>query len=234
MKLTLTVFGLIFPQDLFALQVFMDEIVAMFPDCDRYICGDGIHRVAPLLAMGEALPVDTGEVCAACFLPGTIPVLGTMTSESAKRKLCRPLCLPTETEWVLFDTDQRAEPKWLVRLCDLRRITLSKRDRVCVVFNDFVFALKPCDGTTARELFDRIKADFPKSRDRPAQPGEVSVFSVWRSQADFLQPFPAIAVAAIEKPDREEDVGDLVAHLGDFSPRLPHRKSGPTPPEQST
>jgi hypothetical protein len=231
----LTVFGSLFPGDLFAMQVFEDEIVLMFPDGDHTLVGKGIHRAAPLLAMGEPLPVAAEEVFAALFAPGQAPVLTGTSSASAKQKLDRPLALPAGTEWVLFDTNQSNEPKWLVRLCDLRRITLSKGGRVCIVFNDFVFAVMPDSGMTPPALFALIDRQFPKSRNSLAKPGEISVFSVWRSQMTFLQPFPAIGVATIERLEREEDLGDLSAHLGDVAPLRPRRGSGPSPtaPEQS-
>ena len=225
----LTVFGSLFPDDLFAMQVFEDVIVLMFPDGDRSLIGKGIHRAAPLLAMGEPLPTTTGEVFAALFAPGQAPVLKDTPSASEKCKLDRPLALPAGTEWVLFDTNQSDKPKWLVRLCDLRRITLSKGGRVCIVFNDFVFAVMPDSGMTPPALFALIDRQFPKSRSNLAKPGEISVFSVWRSQATFLQPFPAIGVAAIEKLEREEDLGDLSDHLGDVAPLRPRRGGGPSP-----
>ena len=225
----LTVFGSLFLGDLFAMQVFEDEIVLMFPDGDHTLVGKGIHRAAPLLAMGAPLPDTTGEVFTALFAPGQAPVLKDTSSASTKLKLDRPLALPAGTEWALFDTNERGEPKWLVRLCDLRRITLSKRGRVCVVFNDLVFAVKPESGMMPNALFALIDRQFPKSRSHAAKPGEISSFSVWRSQTKLLQPFPAIVVAAIEKLDREEDRGDLSAHLGDVAPLHPHRGGGRAP-----
>lgn len=225
----LTVIGSLFPDDLFAMQVFEDVMVLMFPDGDHTLAGKGIHRAAPLIAMGEPLPVTTGEVFGASFAPGQAPVLKGTSSASAKRKLDRPLALPAGTEWALFDTNMRGDPKWLMRLCDLRRITLSKRGRVCVVFNDFVFEVTPEPGLEPSALFAHIDQHFPKSRSHAAKPSEVSAFSVWRSQTMLLQPFPAIDVAAIKKLDREEDMGDLSAHLGDVACLRPHRGAGRTP-----
>ena len=225
----LTVFGSLFPSDLFAMQVFEDEIVLMFPDGDLSLVGKGIHCAATLLTMGEPLPANMGEVYSTIFPPRRAPVLEATSSDSAKRKLNRPLALPTGTEWALFDTNKLGHPKWLVRLCDLRRITLSKRRRVCVVFNDFVFEVTPEHGMEPGALFTHIDQHFPKSRSHAAKPGEISAFSVWRSQSVHLQPFPAIAVASIKRLNCEEDLGDLASHLGDLNPQTPRRKSGPLP-----
>lgn len=230
MNRALTTFGSIFPQDLVAMEIYADEIVLIFPDGRHSLCGKGVHRAAPLLAMGEPLPHLGGEVFAAYFRPGCAPLLDLTNTFSAKRRsLARPLALPPETEWVLFDTQRRATPKWLVKLCDLRRITLSRRGRVCVVFNDHVFAVMPRSGITPRALFDEIDRRFPIARHVRAQPGEISVFSTWPIHGPFLQPFARVSVAEIELLSHEEDIGSLEAYFGDLAPQR-SRLKGQEPP----
>lgn len=211
-----TAFDSSFQSDLLALEVYRDELVLIYPDVDRPLFGARIHSLAPLITIDQPLPSLSGEIRADLFPRGLTPVLQDLVAERtrpARKELARPMFLPPQTGWVLFDSNERRTPKWFVRLCELRRITLSQRGRICVVFNDFVFAVTPLDGTSPRDLFDCIDAYFPKQRDVPAQAGNVSAFSMWHDRSDFIQPFPAFPAKSIEKIEREDPVDVTCAPL---------------------
>ena len=230
MNRTSTLAGSLISTDLFAIEIWRDELVLVYPGFEDPLVGKGVHRLAPLLALNEPVPSSTGVIAAGFFPRGQAPQVAGNKSQLGKRVLARPVCLPSQTEWVLFDSMLGKDPKWLVRLCDYRRITLSPKGRVCVVFNDHVFAITPHNGTTPQDLFDDVVAKFPQRRDVIAQPGEITTFSTWPANGVFLQPFPAFRVKFIERLKSEEKLSALTVVFGDPSPLTPRRPAAATKP----
>jgi hypothetical protein len=209
--------------DLLAVEVYLDALVLVYPDVDRVLLGERIHSLAPFIAIADPLPSSIGAIHEDLFPRGCAPELrglAAILEYPKNRELARPLFLPPQTAWVLFDTKKLKTPKWLVRLCELRRITLSTKGRVCVVFNDFVFALEPLDGTSPRDLFDRIDTNFPKQRSETAQPTEISVFSMWNDFCGFLHLHPVFPVKSIERIEIEEPAA-LVSAIHEYGPCTP-------------
>jgi hypothetical protein len=196
--------------DVHRIEVFRDLIVLYYPKHAKYLKGPRVHSLAPLLALGEAIPASTGVACPSVSKgASTITVAGAGSYPApmlAHDQLRRPLHLPTGTPFFLLDG---VDFKHLVRLTEFCRLAFDARGKACLVFNDVAYVIEPALGGASSFKPDVI-ARLPKAKAGCAA-GEMSGMSVWPdvayaiaamtahfgvSKITQIQPLSAVAAAS--------------------------------------
>ena len=171
--------------DVHRIEVFRDMVVLYYARYAKYLTGPRVHALAPLLALGEPIPVSLGLVRPSFWTGASAIEVRRAGNYPAPKlpdaQLCRPLHLPTGTPFFLIDG---MDFKHLVRLTEFCRLAFDARGKACLVFNDVAYEIEPVLGAVSSFKPDVI-ARFPKAKTGCAV-GEISGMSVWSDGAYAL------------------------------------------------
>ena len=164
--------------DVYKIEIHRDLLEVFYSSRTKFLQGAGIHALAPLLALGEAMPAKLGPLRDGLWGGAKPPVLeraGYSTGELLRRHyLDRPVHHVAGSSFFLVDGNEK---KWLIRMSEFCMLGITSRGKVSLIFNDDAFLIET-KATSEVALKALLTERFPKKKAGCAN-DEFATISIW-------------------------------------------------------